>query len=110
MDYALTWIYNKTMSTNTENIKHHKVPQGTRCPACGLMIEGATPVEQRPDSKMKVGNIMVCVGCAVVSQVTPDGLRQLTNDQINKFPNQVIDQLQTVVAGVRSMIQQRGRN
>jgi len=83
------------------------MPTGTRCPACGLMIEGATPVEQRKDSKMQVGNISVCVNCAVVSQVTPDGLRQMTNDQIQKLPNQLIHQLTTVVAGVRKLIQER---
>jgi hypothetical protein len=98
------------MNPNTEHMKHHKMPQGTRCPACGLMVEGATPVEQRPDSKMKIGNVMVCVNCAVVSQVTPDGLRQMTNDQINKLPNQLIGQLQSVVAGVRAMLQSNGKN
>lgn len=95
---------------STESLKHHKMPQGTQCPACGLMIEGATPVEQRKDSKMQVGNIMVCVNCAVVSQVTPDGLKQMSNDQINQLPNQLIDELQRVVAGVRGMIRANGRN
>lgn len=93
-----------------ERLKHHKMPQGTRCPACGLMIEGATPVEQRPDSRMQVGNITVCVGCSVVSRVTPDGLKQMTNAEINELPNQLIHELQTVVAGIRQMIQARGRN
>ena len=93
---------------NTESLKHHKMPTGTRCPACGLMIEGATPVEQRRDSKMQVGNIAVCYQCGVVSIVTPDGLRQMTNDQIQKLPNALIGQLQTVVGAVRKMIAQRG--
>lgn len=86
------------------------MPRGTRCPACGLMIEGATPVEQRPDSKMQIGNILVCANCAVVSQLTPNGPHQMTDGEISQLPNALISELQVVVGAIRQMVAERGRN
>ena len=98
------------MNTPNEKLKSHKLPTGTRCPSCGWELEGATPVEQRQQSQFNPGHICVCFRCAVVSQVTPDGLRQMTNAQISQLPQSSIEQLHKVVGEVRRLIQQNGRN
>ena len=98
------------MNTPNEKLKSHKLPNGTRCPSCGWELEGATPVEQRELSQFKPGHICVCFRCAVVSQVTPDGLRQMTNEQISKLPDKSIEQLHVVVGEVRRLIAANGKS
>lgn len=91
-------------------LKSHKLPEGWHCPACGLLLEGATPLLQNPQSRMKKGHVIVCGGCSVVNIVGDGGLRQMSNDEIDKLPNDVICQLQITVQKIRNIIEQAGKN
>lgn len=67
------------------NLTELKVPKNLRCPVCGLSFDNASAVRSAPRAQFVIGTVTVCSGCSVPSRLTPDGMKRMTDDEINKL-------------------------
>ena len=71
----------------------HKMPE-MKCPKCGRVLDGASPINSEYENPPKEGDITFCMECRTIMEFDKDfNLREMTPDELNNLPQEVIEWL-----------------
>lgn len=85
------------MSEQSDNV--FKLPE-SKCPSCGMTIEFTSHL-QNGGKPSRIGDIIICSGCATICKLDPLGLYKMKKEELDALDAQSKGIITLAIASVR---------